>query len=836
VQSSRYLIIHGHFYQPPRSNPWSGSIPIQLSAAPFANWNQRISRECYSPNTVARILGDDGLIVKIINNFEHISFNVGPTLLLWLKEGDRETYDRIVAADKAACPAHGGHGPAIAQVFNHMILPLANHRDKVTQVVWGRRFFEHTFQRPPEGMWLAETAVDTESLSVLARHHIKFTILAQNQVDAVRPLAPGGARGEGPFQKLGSQVDPREPYRVFWGDGPDDHIDVFVYDGQVSRAVAFENLLRDGAAFSERVLQAFGAPKEGPVLVNLATDGESYGHHFHFGEMALAWLLDSLARPQGKPGDPVPEDAIALTNYGEFLSLFPPTKEARIVEDSSWSCAHGIERWRSDCGCHTGGDPAWNQKWRTPLRDGLDWLRDQLIGIFERESQGLFQDPWAARDAYIDVLLSEYVPDAQTDFLDRHTLAHASDLEARTKALELMESQLMAMYMFTSCAWFFDDLAGLEPIQNMRYAARAIELCQKHTPIDLTLGLLGYLRKAIPNDRNYATGEDIWVDEVEGTNLNASQTAGQWGAALAMKTPNALKECRYIKVKNESSERVFLVRGDELPQILTGKAEFTEIRLKATREKSVLVLADNGPKLDIVVPEAGDDNFAKARRLFLESGVKALRKGLDDLFPGAARFTLDTLWPGAREDILTHLLKDFFEDLLAYTSKAFNNYKDALVGYSLKSKAWDWMDAFVFRVMAENELAHILKPMADGRPIDIDQLKGLLSLDTGGSTRNGPVISEASEKYLGNLFRQLKFGPGRPTLLEEIASFLKLVKSTLKDVDLWDSQNQFYYLLENRLSFLRSISEPEKNLLKEIGRTLGFSPKIAETVILNQPQ
>jgi hypothetical protein len=494
-----------------------------------------------------------------------------------------------------------------------------------------------------------------------------------------------------------------------------------------------------------------------------------------------------------------------------------------------------VERWRSDCGCRTGGDPAWNQKWRTPLRDGFDWLRDQLIVIFERESAGVFRDPWGARDDYSGVVASGYDPFEVNGFLERN--APGLTPELRVKALSLMESQLMSLYMFTSCAWFFDDIAGLEPVQNMRYAARAIELCQRWTPKNLTQGLMDFLRRAEPNDTAYQTGEDVWRGEVAGTELSSGQTAAQWAASLAVKAPGTLKDCRYTKIANESSERVYLTRGDELPQLLTGSAEFTEARVGETRRRFVLVLADNGPKLDIVAPEeeAGAESVQKARRLFLESGPAALRGSLESLFPGAERFTLDSLWPGVREEILGHVLKDFFEDLLSYTSKAFHNYRDALFSYSLKAEAWDWMDAFVFRVMAENELAHILKPMADGRPIDMDHLKKLLSADPGGPTRNIPVISEASEKYLGNLFRQLKYGPGRPTLLEEIESFLKLVKSTLKDVDLWDSQNQFYYLLENKLCFLRSITDPEKKLIIEIGKTLGFSPKIAESVIINQP-
>jgi hypothetical protein len=831
VSDKRYLVIHGHFYQPPRKNPWSGSVPAQPTAAPFANWNQRIARECYSPNSVARILGDDGLIVKIVNNFEHISFNVGPTLLIWLKEEARETYDRIVAADKKASAAKNGHGPALAQVFNHVIMPLADSRDKLTQVVWGRYFFELTFGRAPEGMWLAETAVDSESLRLIKENGMKFTILGQNQIDSVRALSPDGSPGTEAFQKLRSPADPREPYRVFWGEGRGDYTDCFVYDGQVSRAVAFENLLRDGESFKNRIMEAFGAPREGPpLLVNLATDGESYGHHFHFGEMALAWIIDNLEKAARGDGAPV------LTNYAEYLSLYPPRKEARIVENSSWSCAHGIERWRSDCGCHTGGDPTWNQRWRAPLREGFDYLRGELKEILERESPGVLKDPWEARNDYIKVLAADYDPRVVREFLERHCPADPDDQVKRVKAMELMEAQLMGLYMFTSCAWFFDDIAGLEPVQNMRYAARAIELSQKHSPKDLTRGLLDRLRRAVPNDKSYQTGEDVWNSEVAGTSLNAFQIAAQWGASLAMKTPLSKGAGRYAKVQNETFERVRLDPADELPQLFIGQADFTEIRLGCTYPRRTLVLADNGPRLDIRVTEEQEEAFLKARRVFLERGPEALRNSLDTLFPGAARHTLDTLWPGVRDEILTGVLKDFFEDLLNYASKAFTNYQDALSSYSLKSQAWDWMDAFVFRVMAENELAHILKPMAEGRPIDLDHLREHLTLDSGGSNRNTPVISQAAEAYLGNLFRQLKYGPGRPSLLEEIWGFLSLVKSSLKEVDLWDSQNQFHQLLEKRLSFLRSMSESEKDLLKKIGKILGFSGKIAETVITHQPQ
>ncbi|MDR0549868.1 MAG: DUF3536 domain-containing protein, partial [Deltaproteobacteria bacterium] len=489
MTSPRYLIIHGHFYQPPRENPWSGSISQQISAAPFPNWNERINRECYAPNARARLLNSKtGSIAKIINNYEYLSFNIGPTLLLWLKDHDPETYKLVLAADQTAARRHHGHGPALAQVFNHVILPLANSRDQLTQAIWGLSHFRSAFGREPEGMWLAETAADLESLAILAKVGLKFTVLAQNQIKAVRPLTKG--RDE-PWTDLTASPDPREPYRIFWGQGANDYLDVFVYDGPVSRAVAFERLLRDGSVFLERLKQAFGAETPNyPRLVNLATDGESYGHHFHFGDMTLAWLFNALDNQP--PDDPNP---IKLTNYGEYLALYPPRFEAKLVDNSSWSCCHGVERWRADCGCATGSNPNWNQKWRTPLRDGLNWLRDQLALIFEAEGRPLLKDPWAARDAYIAVTLADYDERVRTDFLARETTNAPTAAESQ-KIIRLLEAQRMGLYMFTSCAWFFDDLAGLEPVQNLRYAARAIALTQDLAKTDLTEGLLTFLRKA----------------------------------------------------------------------------------------------------------------------------------------------------------------------------------------------------------------------------------------------------------------------------------------------------------------------------------------------------
>jgi hypothetical protein len=801
-------------------------VPDQSSAAPFPNWNARINRECYSPNTLARVLDGKGLIDKVINNYRHMSFNTGPTLMSWMEAHAPETFALIAEADRLGAADHGGHGPAVAQVFNHVIMPLANRRDKETQIVWGKKYFRRVYGRDPEGMWLAETAADSESLGLLRKNGLRFTILAQNQVDAVRPLSPGGTRGAVPWAPCLTPPDPREPYRIFWGPGPDDWLDVFVYDGPVSRAVAFENLLRDGKAFLDRVKSAFGTPEgDRPLLVNLATDGESYGHHFHFGEMALGWLFNAIQEYDG------PEDGrIRLTNYGEYLAKFPPRLEARLVERSSWSCAHGVERWRSDCGCHTGGDPLWNQRWRKPLRDGLDWLRDRMIEVFERVAPRLLPDPWAARDAYGDVVCSDYDPEVRNAFLERHAAGAGKSPEGAQAALELMEAQLMSMYMFTSCGWFFDDIAGLEPVQNLRYAARAIELSQPHTPLDLTGGLMEYLRQAVPNDTAYVDGEDLWNREISGNYLSAAAACAQWSAAAAMNEPSAFRGQRWVEVSALESRTFRRDPSDSLPLLYLAKAAMRETRLDARAERLAMVLADDGPRLDIFIFETGPGqapDFESASSVFLEKGPEYLRSSFEAPFPGEAQFSLESLWPSVREGILTGQLQELFAEIRANTVRAFRNYRDALHQYSKKGSAWDWMDKFVFRVMAEVDLENVLKPMRDGRPVDLDRLKELIARGSGGSSRNIPVLQESAGMYVKSLFDQLESGPRRPTLPEELLGFLNFAKASLPELDFWEFQNHYIRLISHESGLFRSLAdEAEISVLAEIGRILGFSERM----------
>jgi alpha-amylase/alpha-mannosidase (GH57 family) len=464
---SHYLCIHGHFYQPPREDPWTGRIEPQESAAPYSDWNARIAAECYTPNAHA-------------GNFERISFDFGPTLLSWLETHEPATYAVILNADRLGCERFNGQGPAIAQVYNHIIMPLANERDRLTQVRWGIADFRHRFGRQPEGMWLAETAVDIPTLEALAAEGIRFTILSPLQARRVRRT------GEQQWTAMGrGRIDPSCAYECPLPSGRS--IAIFFYDAPVSSAIAFDHILKSGAKLAGRLLDAFDDKRQGPQLVHVATDGESYGHHTHHGERALSRALAIFAAH--------PE--IELTTYGQFLALHPPEYQVQVVEDSAWSCAHGIGRWCDDCGCRMSDGTS--QAWRKPLREALDWLRDELACMFEDRGRSVFSDPWAARDGYIDVILGRKSADVGGEL-----------------ARSFLEMQQFALLMFTSCGWFFDDIGGLEAVQNLRYAARAIELAKAITGVDLALALRERLAAAPSNDESLRDGRGVWDRLVAG--------------------------------------------------------------------------------------------------------------------------------------------------------------------------------------------------------------------------------------------------------------------------------------------------------------------------------
>lgn len=458
----KFICIHGHFYQPPRENAWLEVIEVQDSAHPYHDWNERITAECYGPNAASRIL-ENGVIKNIVNNYARISFNFGPTLLSWMEDYDRETYESILAADEESIKTFGGHGSAMAQVYNHLIMPLANYQDKETQIIWGIRDFEHRFKREPEGMWLAETAVDTETLELLAKHDIKFTVLAPRQAKAFRKVGE-----ETWLDTTKSGIETRRPYLANLPSGKS--IVLFFYEGEIAQAVAFNGLLNDGEKFASVLMNAFNKEMEGAQLVNIATDGETYGHHHKHGDMALAFCLDYMERHKD----------VQITNYAQFASMFSPEYEIQIHENSSWSCVHGVERWRNDCGCNSGGQPQWNQRWRKPLREALNWLRDEAYQLYIKEAGQVLKDPIQARNEYISVILSRN-DDTVRKFLKDNCLKVVD----QNKVLRLMEVQRNVLLMFTSCGWFFDEVSGIETVQILQYACRAIQLLSQSAGTNL---------------------------------------------------------------------------------------------------------------------------------------------------------------------------------------------------------------------------------------------------------------------------------------------------------------------------------------------------------------
>jgi alpha-amylase/alpha-mannosidase (GH57 family) len=487
MAAPRYVCIHGHFYQPPRENPWLEAVEVQDSASPYHDWNERITRECYAPNTRSRLLDGEGHIANLINNYAWMSFNFGPTLLSWLAENSPDVLTGIAAGDRIARERSKGHGNALAQAYNHMIMPLASDRDKRTQVAWGIADFRHRFERDPEGMWLPEAAVDTASLEVLAGAGIRFTVLAPRQ--AKRWRKPGDEK----WDETPGAIDPSRAYQCKLPSGRS--IALFFYDGNISQQVAFERLLDSGERLLERLLGGFRDDRAHPQLVHIATDGESYGHHHRFGDMALAFVLDRLRQ----------RTDLRLMNYGEYLELHPPEWEVEIHDNSSWSCVHGVERWRSNCGCRSRGD--WQQQWRGPMRQALDHLKGRLDEVFAERGPKYFNDAWAARDGFIRVILDREEASVRR-FLQEFARANLDEAATR-EVLWLLEMQRHAMLMFTSCGWFFDEISGLETTQCLRYAARAIQLAQ-HFDRVLEPEILPILEKAPSNLPEYRNGRVVW--------------------------------------------------------------------------------------------------------------------------------------------------------------------------------------------------------------------------------------------------------------------------------------------------------------------------------------
>jgi len=617
-QAQRYVCVHGHFYQPPRENPWLETVEVQDSAAPYHDWNDRITSECYAPNGASRIKNDDNQITRIVNNYARMSFNFGPTLLSWLHEKAPRTYHMILEADRASAARYSGHGSALAQVYNHIIMPLASTRDAITQIRWGIADFVARFGRKPEGMWLAETAVNRQVLDLMAAEGIKYTILAPNQCARVRHLQTTQAvAGEG-FSALhgwtdtpNASVDPSQPYLVKLDQGRS--IAVFFYDGPNSRAIAFEGLLDSGEKFGTRLISAFrpNSPSGHPAqLSHVATDGESYGHHHKYGEMALSFAVHWIE-----------EQGLAhLTNYGEFLEKFPPTWEAEVEENTSWSCAHGVDRWRSDCGCN-GGKPGWNQAWRGPLRDALDYLRDATAPLAERLAHGLLKDLWAARDAYIHVILARESASRSQTAIERFFYFHGArelSLQERTTVLELMEMERHAQLMYTSCGWFFDEISGIETVQIIAYAGRVLQLAAGlfgPEGRELEPRFLEHLARAKPNVPDLKDGSEVYTRYVTGMKIGLEQVGAHYAISSIFRAYPEDGELFCFDLHRDAHEVFTSGRG----KVALGLAK---VRSRITEESEDICFA---------VLHLGDQNLSAAVRSYAADEIEAFQKFSADI-------------------------------------------------------------------------------------------------------------------------------------------------------------------------------------------------------------
>jgi len=515
-----YVTIHGHFYQPPRENPYLDAIERQPSAAPCHDWNERILQECYRPNAFARVLNDQGELVGIANNYEYLSFNIGPTLMSWLERHDMEVYQKIIEADRKSCQRLDGHGNAIAQVYNHIILPLANERDKYTQIRWGKEDFRSRFGRDPEGMWLAETAVDYPTLEVLVAEGIRFIVLAPSQAQRCRPFSSADNPDPEWIEVGGSQIDSTQPYRCFLrGNNSDNstetpYIDIFFYDGPISRDMGFNDVLNSSHNLAGRIGQAIRGDQRPSQLIAVATDGETFGHHKGGTEKCLAYaFLGEFPQRDWK-----------VTNFAHYLSINPPTWEVALKPVTAWSCCHGVDRWQDDCGC--GGGGTWNQKWRRPLRDSLNWLRDQFVDIYEDFGRHFFKDVWAARDEYVQVILDRSSKNIK-NFLSKHQNHDLTEVE-KVDALRLLEMQRHSLLMFTSCGWFFDEISRPEGTQILRYAARAIELAGDVAGIQLEKEFVSKLAFAPSNVDLFKTGDEVYRQLVATAQITMEQVAAHY--------------------------------------------------------------------------------------------------------------------------------------------------------------------------------------------------------------------------------------------------------------------------------------------------------------------
>ncbi|WP_169853070.1 DUF3536 domain-containing protein [Anaerohalosphaera lusitana] len=768
---TKYICIHGHFYQPPRENPWLEDVEMQDSAHPHHDWNERITEECYRQNAASRILGNDRKVVDIVNNYENMSFNFGPTLLSWLEEKAPDVYGRILEADKNSVKKFSGHGSAIAQAYNHMILPLANDRDRQTQVQWGIYDFKSRFNREPEGMWLPETAVDTPTLETLVDNGIKFTILAPRQAKKVRPL------GEEEWEEVNdSTLDTTVPYTCKLPSGRE--IAIFFYNGPASHDIAYGGLLHSGENLANRLTNSFPEENEQCKIVHIATDGESFGHHHRHGDMALAYCFHHISH----------HDDAELTIYAEFLDKCPPRHEVEIWEDSSWSCVHGVERWRSNCGCAGDQSKSGQQQWREPLRNALDWLRDSMNKIYEQRMSEFTSDPWSVRGDYISVILDRS-PENITSFIEDHTNQELTD-DDKVTFMKLLEMQRNAMLMYTSCGWFFDHIGGIETVQIMQYAARCIQLCHEISGEDLEAEFMKFLEDAPSNEDLFENGSEVYEQYVKPSKIDLVRV----GAHFALSSVFEEEEKGEFPVFCYSAKIKDFSRIEAGIQVLSvGRIHIkSQITLETTDLDMIGLYLGGQNLLATVGPRMGGKRFQQTT----DKLIKTFHRG-----ENVEVFRLMNVWPEGRNYSLKHLFKDeqrrIVNEILATTFDEIENSFRHIYEYhfaimqmlrnmnmplptSLAAPAAFIINTDIIRELQQDQ-------------IDIKWLKNLVDQSKRLSLKlQDEVLGFETSRKINRLMDDFRENPDNIEDLKLTTELLAALKPTTGSIDLQNPQNIFF--------------------------------------------
>lgn len=779
----KYVCIHGHFYQPPRENAWLEVIEVQDSASPFHDWNERITYECYRPNATSRILNEQNRIIDIVNNYSKISFNFGPTLLSWMEAKAPEVYAAILKADRLSMEHFGGHGSAMAQVYNHIIMPLANERDQVTQVNWGLEDFRTRFGREAEGMWLAETAVNIQTLEILASHGIKFTVLAPRQAFRHRKL--GGSNWI-------SGIDRKRHYTCKLPSGQS--ITLFFYDGDRSEEVAFKGLLKNGREFAETLVSGFDNREE-PQLVNIATDGESYGHHHRHGDMALAFCCRYIET----------EGLAQLTNYSQFMHMIEPEYEVEIHENTSWSCYHGVERWKSNCGC--GGQSGYNQKWRAPLREGLNWLRDRLAEIFQEEMKPFHPDPWKLRDEYVQVILNRGEDFVKIFF--ETNCGKALKGTKRTTVIRLLEMQRQALLMFTSCGWFFDEVSRIETVQILQYANRAIQLAERESNHQLEEEFKKRLSLAISNVEALQNASYIYEQQVVPKRLSLTKVGMHYAvASLFDENPEKLNILNY-SCTSDVFERFYA----GVQRLAIGCTHISSTVTLSEKEFCFAVLYIGQHHILGSAAEISEDTFNKMKleivQAFHESRVYQVVDIMQKYF-GSSNFSFFELFKDAQTEILNKILK-------TNISNAASSYKRIFeYNYSLLNvmRSADLPVPLVLKQNTEIVINLELHQSLQRSNADLRNLKRLVDeVKRWQIPVDKKLLSFETTNKINGLIARFSKEPDDLKILTDISSILHLVWEIELDPLLNELQNQLLQISRESSDFWAESKQPSHRLL-----------------------